>query len=438
MATLYHNNRKKLMQNLKDGLILVHAKDEILRNGDVTYAYRQDSNFLYLTGIEKPDHTLLLDPKTKKSHLFIPNINELHLIWVGKQLGLKEAKRLYKCDTVHFHSEFVHVFRKLGGKYKKLYALSTNRSFLKKHHTRLKKDFKILKKTLDHMRLFKSKEEIACLIKANKVSHQAHLTAMKTTCPGLYEYQIQAQMEQEFLSQGAFHRAYGSIVASGANASILHYVVNNTKCKSGDLLLIDAGCEWNGYASDVSRTFPVNGKFSKKQRQIYEIVLKTQKACIKMVKPGVSFLEIHKYSGKMIVEGLIALGIIKDIDREEIYKNDIHRIFYPHGVGHLLGLDVHDVGAKKHRRAKNLRSSITLKPGMVVTIEPGIYFIDAYFDSPKKRKEYKKYINWKKADAYRSVGGIRIEDDVLVTKTGHRNFTKVPKEIKQIEKIMKR
>lgn len=440
MLSLYQKNRQRLMQVHKDGLIVLTAAKEILRNGDVNYRYRQDSYFLYLTGITKPHHSLILDPKSKKSHLFIPDLNDHHRIWVGKQLTTREAKKLYKFDYVHYNSERVPFLKKIARKYRHLYTLSSARKIIKKPPSNLNHNKNKLKLSLDKLRLYKTPEEIKMIQKANKISHHGHIAAMKSTRPGIYEFQIQSEMEQKFLKSGAFHLAYDSIVASGQNAATLHYVDNNSKCQSGRLLLIDAGCEWLGYASDISRTLPVSGKFSKKQKDIYDIVIKTQKACIRMVKPGVSLLDIHEQSGKLILQGLMDIGILEKGDVNKYYKKEVHRIFYPHGVGHLLGLDVHDVGPgkKKYYRksAKNLRSVLTLDANMVITIEPGIYFISAFFDSQATRKKYKNYVNWRKADAYRSIGGIRIEDDILVTKKGYENLTTVPKEIKDIERIM--
>ncbi|OVE82443.1 hypothetical protein BVY03_00955 [bacterium K02(2017)] len=263
---------------------------------------------------------------------------------------------------------------------------------------------------------------------------------MKSIKSGMTENQAQAILESELLKDGAKHTAYGSIVASGKNGAILHYHENNSKLKNKDLLLIDAGCEWEGYASDITRTFPVSGKFTSKQKEIYNIVLKTQKECIKMIKPGVTMYDIHFTACRLIQNGLVELGIIKKLDESDLFDKKAYSIFFPHGIGHLIGLDVHDVGAKpsknKKRKAKNLRAQLKLEKDMCITIEPGIYFIEAYFDSKEHRKKTSSYINWNIADKYRDVGGIRIEDDLIVTAKGSKNLTKVPKEINAIERLM--
>lgn len=437
MITLYQKNRKKLINRLKDGLIIVNAPQETIRNNDVAYKFRQNSYFLYLTGITKPEHTLILDPKTKKSHLFIPDIDEKHRLWVGRQLSKTEAKKVYHINHVHYMSELPKILTRLAKKYKQAYLLPKNPLSTKTFPKRLKKDHTVLAKTLDDLRLIKEPEEIKFIQKANKISHQAYVKAIKATKPNMTENQIQAVLESEFLSAGAPHVAFNTIVAAGKNASILHYVDNNAICRKNDLVLIDGGCEWMGYASDISRTFPVSKKFSKKQKEIYQIVLNTKKECIRMVKPNISMLDIHIHASKAILTGLIKLGLIKKHDLDILYEKEIHRVFFPHGIGHLLGLDVHDVGGRPDKRlkkkAKNLRNYLKLEKGMVITIEPGIYFIEAIFDSKKKRRQFDKYVNWKKADQYRSVGGVRIEDDILVTKNGHKNLTTLPDDLRFIE-----
>lgn len=421
VAAFYKSHRQNLMKKLPNGLILIKSGNEVLRNGDVHYVFRQDSNFLYLTGITEPNHRLLLDPKKKQSHLFIPDCSEHHQIWLGKQSTPQETKKKYQLEHVWYNSQFKDVFSKLKRKYKKTCSQ------------------KNIEDALAKLRRIKSPPEVRFLQNANKLSHQGHVAALLAVRPGMYEYQLQTVLENEFRIKGVFHNAYPSIVASGKNAAILHYENNNQIIKKDDLVLIDAGCEWNGYASDVTRTFPASGKFNKAQKEIYEIVLATQKACIQKIKPGISIQEIHDFSCRSIMNGLIKLGIVKNFDMNELLKNHVHRIFYPHGIGHLLGLDVHDVGGKSKKSRKNssyLRTGVKLEPGMVITIEPGIYFIEAIINSPEKRKKYQKYIHWNVVQKYRSVGGIRIEDDILVTKNGFKNLTTVPKEVKAIEKLM--
>lgn len=441
--TLYRKNRENLMRALPDGLIIVASGAEKSRNSDVDYRFRQDSDFLYLTGITHPHHALVLDPKSKTSHLIIPDRDTRFQIWVGRQMTTQEAKKTHGVNEAHYASDFPKVLAKLRKKYRKIYCGEASQGLLKKWQIAHPKkslglDFRV---ALNELRIRKSPIELDFMRIANRISHDGHVTAMRATRPGLHEFQIQAAMERDFLDGGAIHNAYSSIVAAGANAAILHYHENNAVCGKDDLLLIDAGCEWHGYAADVTRTYPVSGKFSREQATIYEIVLAAQKQCIEIVKPGVSVLDLHRLACKIIAEGLAACGILKG-DPEDAVKNDAHAIFFPHGIGHFLGLDVHDVGAKDPKakpvknKPKHLRASRVLEAGFVVTVEPGIYFIDAHFKNAATRKKYAKWIDWKIAESYRCVGGIRIEDDIVVTRNGYENLTTVPKEISDIEKLM--
>ncbi len=438
-TTFHKNHRNALLSKMTDGLIFVKSSDEVIRNGDWNYTFRQCSYFLYLTGVVRTNHLLLLDTKTKKAHLFIPDLDEKYRLWTGKQLTKQAAKKIYGVEAAHYLSEFDKILKQLGRKHKTLYALPNTNDFLKHHPTRLNKDFKKLVDAFDLIRSIKDSEEIKLTQKACEITHKAFEAAMRAIAPGKLEWEIQAALEAEYKRNGVIFLAFDSIIPSGQNASILHYVNNDAKLKKGDLLLIDAGCEWQGYAADVTRTFPISGKFATKQKQIYQIVLDAQKQCIAHIKEGAYTPDLHKMTAKNLMSGLVKLGIIKKgFDLNDLYEKEIHRLFFPHGTGHLLGLDVHDVGALKKHNIKNLRTVVKLKAGMIFTVEPGIYFIEAIFDSPQKRKKFAKYINWKKADSYRSVGGVRIEDDVLVTKTGCTNLTHLPKEISDIEKAMKR
>lgn len=433
-------NRRRLILALNEGLIFLSSAAETKRNSDVNHPFRQDSDFLYLSGIEEPNSHLLIDPKTKKSYLFIPNFNLLHQIWEGRQLTTKKAKQKYGFDFVLYHSDFKKTFAKLAKRYRQIHALRHCFSSLKKYKIRKRFTHEKLRHALNELRVRKSKEEIALIKKANEISKKGHLAAMRNSRSGLYEYEIQAFLEKPFLANGAKHRAYPSIVAAGRNAAVLHYHSNDAQCRSADLVLIDAGCEIKGYASDITRTFPVNGKFSKKQRDIYQVVLNTQKKCIRMVRPKISMIDLHLIACRSILQGLIDLKIFKTKDVELILKKQWHRIFFPHGIGHMLGLDVHDVGGKDlklKQKPKYLRSTRTLEKGMVITVEPGIYFIEAHFKNKKLIRKTRHVIDWKKARDYFSVGGIRIEDDILVTSHGHKNLTSVSKEIKEIERGMR-
>ena len=427
------------MKCLDDGLIILKAPSVTYRSNDVHYAFHQDPNFLYLSGIESPDHIIVLDPKKNKTHVFVPDINPKHLVWHGHLLTKEEAKKKYGFHYGHYLSDFPSVIKKIKGRYRKAY-MPKGKSELRKHLPKtIKIDSPSLTKTTTKLRLIKSEDEIKLMSKANNISSSAHLDLMKSISAGQFENNAQAHFEKNCRDNGVKHFAYGTIAAGGRNGATLHYEDNDKPLKKGDLFLIDAGCEWKGYAADITRTYPISGKFNKKQKEIYNVVLKSQKSCIKKARPDISMIDLHILSVKEILNGLNKLGFFKTDDINILMKNLVHMLFYPHGIGHLLGLDVHDVGHSKRSKNKsirNLRNTLMLKPGMVITIEPGIYFIEAYLKSAKTRKKYNKYVNWKKVMEYYSVGGIRIEDDIVITKSGHKNLTKAPKEISQIEKVM--
>lgn len=436
---LFAAHRKNLQKKLNDGLIFLTGAEAPVRNNDVHYEYRQTSDFLYLTGIEWDGYTILLDPKTQATHLFIPDFSIHYQVWDGVQLTKAQAKTRFGVNHVHYHSELADVLKtlKIQGKHKTLYALPSAQSFLKK----LKKNpfntnTKKLRENLDSLRLFKSAEEIALMQKANDISATAHAAIMRAVRPGMTERQLQAVFMQACLHGGARLQAYQPIFSAGRNAAVLHYRYNDAVLKDGDLICVDAGCEWMGYASDITRAFPINGKFSKTQAAIYDIVLNTQKTSINSARPGVTMAELHRASQETLAQGLQDLGIFKTCAISEIVESGAIRIFYPHGLGHMLGLDVHDVGGRPNPKI-NLRNTRLLEAGVCITIEPGLYFIQAHFENKDTRKKFAKTINWKKAEEYYDVGGIRIEDDLWITKDGNHNLTTVPKERSEIEAIMR-
>ncbi|RYX98776.1 M24 family metallopeptidase [bacterium] len=271
-------------------------------------------------------------------------------------------------------------------------------------------------KILHEMRLIKSAEEMDVMRKANFITQEAHIKAMQLTKPGMYEYEVEGIIDNEFRRNGSYAAAYNSIVGTGVNATILHYVDNNQQLKDGDLLLIDAGAEYGFYAGDITRTFPVNGKFTKAQKDVYEVVLEANKQATEMVKPGVKFLDIHNKAVEVLTEGMVKIGLLKG-DVETLIKEEKYKQFYMHKTGHWLGMDVHDVGRYFDKDSQ----SRTIEAGMVMTIEPGLYIQENSVDIPSE------YIGI----------GIRIEDDILVTETGYENLSKrVPKEIDEIESLM--
>lgn len=434
----FAENRRRVMQDLPDGLIFLAGDELTTRNHDVSYLFRQDSNFLYLTGVEEPGYALALNPKSGKEVLFMPRVTQHHRVWEGDVPGPEEHVKLYGIPEVRFLDELPKVLPKLGKRLKALYTDAQGAKLLRRAKLPYKADRKRFEDSLSFCRAEKTRGEIKLMQYANTVSGRGHVAAMAAAAPGLYEYQVQAAMEAEFKAGGLKHQAYPSIVATGKNGACLHYRDNDAKLKKNDLLLIDAGGEYKGYAADITRTFPVSGTFSRVQRDVYEIVLAAQKACIAGAINGVRNSELHRLSQMVLAAGLKDMGVIK-CRPDEAVDSDAIRMFYPHGLGHMLGLDVHDcTGGKRHKlpgpKPKNLRFDSVLRPGMVITIEPGLYFIPALLEDKELRGKHKDQVAFSKADRLKSLGGIRIEDDVVIQKKGPPlNLTSVPKEVADVE-----
>lgn len=398
-----------------DALIHVEGGKPVPRNFDVDYVFRQNSDFLYLTGVEEAGCHLVLDPKTRKEVLFVPRIDSHHRVWEGHVPGPEEAKRLFGVDRVMYADELKKVLgrRKVVAKAK-------------------------LRDALDDLRACKTEGELELMKRANRVSGAAHRAVMAAARPGMKEYQLQAVFESECLKAGLKHLAYPSIVAAGANGAVLHYRHNNATLKDGDLLLIDAGAEDRGYAADITRTFPVNGKFTQRQKDVYSVVLAAQKSCIDRARVGVVSADLHVHSMRAIAEGLKSLGLLRG-DTDGLVEGGAVRLFYPHGLTHMLGLDVHDVTGGKRRKMPNptkvpVRFVAKLEPGFVVTMEPGVYFIEALLKDPELRRKHKGSVDFAKAETFLDFGGVRIEDDVVIQAEGAPlNLTDVPKEIADVE-----
>ena len=399
-----------------DAVVIVSTNREQKRNSDVTYPFRPDSNFWYLTGFTEPDAVAVF---SKESYvIFLRPKDETKEIWNGIRLGIDLAPETLLVDLAYDIDTFFDNIDSFTEKGTALYFDAPGSSGWKDHsstniyndriYSLFESRLKPLNPFISEMRLIKDKEEVKNMQDAADLASEAHMSAMRATSPGLYEHNIASVYDSQFTNGNSEH-SYPPIVASGENACILHYNENNQKLKNGDLLLIDAGCEINGYASDITRTFPVNGKFSEAQREIYGIVLSAQKSAIHTIKPGVSCNKPHETACQIITDGLIKLGIMKS--PEDLTK------FYMHNTGHWLGLDVHDVGSKLVN--EEFRE---FKSGMVTTVEPGIYI----------RRDDK--IDPKYWDI-----GVRIEDDVLVTASGNHVLSKkAVKDIDEIEQLMSR
>lgn len=428
----YLSRRQRLAASLPENTIaILPAASEVLRNGDAHYRFRQDSDFYYLTGFNEPEALLLVSSGSEgESILFNRPRNPKEEQWTGKRLGQDDAKTVLGVDKAWpIQSLKEKLPELLAGKSGVYYALGhypETESLILESLQTLKKMVRRgikapdalydLTPLISEMRLFKRPEEIDLMRKAAEISVAAHRRAMQQ-CKALNnEYQLEAELSYEFSRQGCRYVAYDPIVGSGENACILHYTENNKPLKDGDLVLIDAGGEYQGYAADITRTFPVNGQFTAEQRAIYECVLKAQKAGISKVKPGTPWNEIQETMVTIITTGLCELGILSGpIDK--LIENEAYKPFYMHNSGHWLGLDVHDAGVYKiHDQWRQL------EPGMVLTVEPGIY-ISAGMEGVDER--------WWNI-------GIRIEDDLLVTKEGHENLTAaLPVDVDEIEALMR-
>jgi Xaa-Pro dipeptidase len=438
----YHELREGLARRLPDGLTLLSGANYTPRNHDVDYVFRQKSDFLYLTGVEDPGCALLIDPKRKRHTLFMPRIDNHHRVWLGHVPDADEARELYGFSKVMYMDQLPAALKQARTGYRKTYA--DDSAYKKaKPALGLPNRSAVLRDALDELRICKTSAELALMQRANEVSGRAHRAVMKRTRPGMREYQVQSLFEAECLASGLKHLAYPSIVAAGRNGAVLHYHANNELIKDSDLVLIDAGAELRGYAADITRTFPANGVFTKRQRDIYAIVLETQKRCIDWARPGVVSAELHVRSMTTIAEGLKDLGLLRG-DVTGLVEGGAVRLFYPHGLTHTLGLDVHDTLGGKKRELPNptkvpVRFVAKLEPGFVITMEPGIYFIDALLKDPALRRKHKSQVDFAKAETFLDFGGVRIEDDIVVQEEGPpMNLTNVPKEIKDVEAACER
>ncbi|MFK5948066.1 MAG: Xaa-Pro aminopeptidase [Methylococcales bacterium] len=428
----FKKRRKVLMEQVGNGNIaIVASASNHTRNRDVEFPFRQDSDFYYLTGFNEADSLAVFIPGREQGEyiLFCREFDEKKALWEGAHAGLEGATEHYKADDSFPIDDMDEILPgMLENKAKVFYPMGRDPDLdhqLLEWITKIRKQSRngvnapgelvSLEHLLHEMRLFKSAEELKLMRRAADVSGIAHIRAMQKCQPGLYEYQIEADVVHEFMQQGLRYVAYPSIVAGGKNACILHYVENKNKLNAGDLLLIDAGAECDHYAADITRTFPVSGVFSSAQKQLYQLVLDAQYAAIEQIQPNKPWNEAHDVSVKVLTTGLVELGLLKGSVAKLIEDED-YKQFYMHRIGHWLGMDVHDVGDYKVDGEWRL-----LEPGMVLTIEPGLYI-------PEKCESVDK--------KWRGIG-IRIEDDVLVTKTGHKILTHVaPKEIDEIERLM--
>lgn len=428
----YARRRKALMAQMEpNSIAILPAAAVAIRNRDVEHVYRQDSDFQYLSGFPEPEAVVVLIPGREHGEyvLFCRERNPQRELWDGLRAGQEGAIRDFGADDAFPINDIDEILPGLiEGRDRVYSAMGSNAEFDRhlmewinvirsKAHLGAQppNEFVALDHLLHDMRLYKSAAEIKVMREAARISARAHVRAMQACRPGLHEFSLEAELDYEFRKGGAKMPAYGSIVASGRNACILHYQENDAPLKDGDLVMIDAGCEIDCYASDISRTFPVSGTFSPEQKAIYELVLKAQEAAFAAIGPDKHWNQAHEATVQVITEGLVELGLLQG-DVNELIANEAYKAFYMHRAGHWLGMDVHDVGDYKVGGEWRV-----LEVGMTLTVEPGIYV------APDNQQVAKKW---------RGIG-VRIEDDVVVTKKGCEILTgDVPKTVTEIEALM--
>ncbi len=427
---------KRFIDQMEDGSVaIIPAAHEKTRSYDTEFKFRQDSDFWYLTGFPEPDAIAVITKGAKKPYtLYVRPRDPLMETWFGRRQGVEGAVKNFGVDKAFSVERFDADLAKLLNGHEKLYyrfAVDAEldqkilRYMTEQRVRRLKTAYPphtVIDPTpiIGDMRLHKSEKEVGFMQKAADIAAEAHILAMKKVKPGMNEGQVEALMEAFMKDKGASGVAYNSIIGGGDNATILHYVENNMPLKDGDLILIDAGAEYQGYASDITRTFPVNGKFTPAQREIYDVVLDVQLKCIDFTVVGNTHQKRQEYSIELLTEGMKQLGLLKGKTKDLIKKKAYLR-YYMHGVGHFLGLDVHDAG--RYFVDQQAKQSKPYAPGMALTVEPGLYIPPDDKSAPAK---------------YRGIG-IRIEDDVVVTETGNINLTaSVTKDPDEIETIMQK
>jgi Xaa-Pro aminopeptidase len=425
---IFAQRRKEFMSRMSGGVAIFAAAPVRQRNSDVDYEYRQDSDFYYLTGFEEPESICVLSPGHPKYEyiLFVRPRDKEKETWTGIRAGVEGAMQNYGAEMAHTIDQIDEILPEFLQDAPALYYQfsknpETDRKILEMiekirqlHRAGIYPPAMIVdpSQILSAMRLIKSREEVDLLQRAVDISAAGHIAAMKRIKPGMYEYEIQAVLEYVFRSNGSLRNGYPSIVGSGPNACILHYVNNTRQMVDGDLLLVDAGAEYGYYTGDITRTYPVNGKFSPEQKAVYEVVLNAQEKAIAAAGPGIPYSKVHDTAVQALTEGLIDLGLLTGTVQENI-ENEEYKKYYLHRTGHWLGMDVHDAG--KYWDAKQWR---VFEPGMVFTVEPGLY------------------INGEDEHvAFRNIG-IRIEDDILITHEGTRVLSSpCPKTVEDVESV---
>jgi Xaa-Pro aminopeptidase len=424
----YKQRRDRLLSKMEEGIAVLGTATLKTRSNDTEYPFRQNSDFFYLTGFEEDNAALVLvrGSDADKSVLFVqPKVEEMEL-WTGKRTGVDAAKARFDVDEVYSVEAFEEKLPELMQNLPRLYGdifgadarfeAARNAADKLRHKRETKRpvtQLVDLTQMVRQMRLLKSEEEIATIRAGLEITAAAHHHAMAVCTPGMMEYALQAEYEYMFTKNGAYSDAYTTIIAGGDHANTLHYIKNDAPLGDGDLVLIDAGCEYRHYATDITRTFPVSGRFTEPQKEVYEAVLDVQLAVIAQIGPGVFKSELQKNAEWMLCEKMVKLGILKG-EVDALIEAKAHKKYFPHGIGHWMGIDVHDQAPYFDEEG----NEIVLASGMVLTIEPGLYLPASDTSLPER---------------YRGIG-IRIEDDILVTESGHENLSAaVAKSVEEIE-----
>lgn len=428
---IFAERRSKLAESMKGSVLILASPMEQIRNGSVHFSFRQDSNLYYLTGFEEAESIFVFRPgQTPETVLFVRKKDQSRETWDGFRFGPDEAQKQFRMEKAYpiedFDKEIVSLLKGADSLYYRMYKNPSVDTKIKNALLNLKTSqgrtgYGILSvqdsdELIGELRLFKSAFDLENHKKACEITADAHTELMKYAKPGMSERELHGFFIYQIMKRGAAREGYGGIFAGGGNACTLHYVFNDQALKSGDLLLVDAAGEYNYFTSDITRTYPVNGKFSEAQAEVYQGVLDIQKKVIEHVKPGVPFQDLHEMGASMLTDLMLELGLLTG-RKDDIMKSGEHKKYYPHGIGHFLGMDVHDAGLYFSKNGEPRK----IEEGMVFTVEPGLYIPPADQEAAKE---------------YRGIG-IRIEDNILVTAFGHEVLTKkCPKEIADLERTM--
>jgi Xaa-Pro dipeptidase len=437
--------------------ILHTAGDKLRDDTDHEELFRQESNFLYLFGVNEPNLYGVLDLVKRESILFVPRLTEEYELWCGKRPTHDMYKQKYGVDHVHYVDELTEVLKS-----RDIQVVHTNygKNADSGNYSReadfpgmsdnFKVDNTVLHPHLVECRVIKSDAELDVMRYVTRIASEAHIQTMRACKPGMYEYMLESTFRHHCqMKGGCRYMAYTCICGSGANGAVLHYghaaAPNDKKIENDDMLLLDMGMEYHGYCSDITCSYPADGKFSDKHRQVYEAVLAASRAVIGAMKPGVKWVDMHRLAERAILEHLVKNNFVLPLGKtlDELHALHIPAMFMPHGLGHLIGLDTHDVGgypAGVERPAEpgvcNLRTARVLEENMCITVEPGMYFIEAQLNKGFNNPDIAPHLNKDKLKEFLDFGGVRIEDDMIVTKDGCESMSNVPRDIDDIEKLM--